>query len=444
MADTLIQLKRALSSNWALVNPLLLEGEEGLETDTNRKKTGNGISRWNNLPYSSKQFDNIYVNGNTISSQDVNGNIYLRPNGTGKAYVNDDEIITRSSLTGATGAVGGSAILEQYARKNQNNVFASQYSNTFAGMVDITGTFRVGSVTVNSTAAELNYLHEVTPGTATVNKPLFVDSNLNLSGLGHLSLTGALTSVGDIRSSGSFYSNNKKIATEEYVDNSRRSFDIKQSVRAATTADINLTGLQTIDNISLVAGDRVLVKNQILPYENGIYDVKIGAWARSSDANSNNNVTTGLFVFASEGTANMDTGWLLITNDTINLGVTDLVFSLFNGANQLTAGDGLTRTGNSFSARGTLGRIVVTPSGIDLAVIPGLVSGPYSKVIVDYYGRVVGGSNPTTLAGYGITDAMPYSQNLNSISNAGLGSPGKVLVIEGNYPVWGDIDGGSP
>jgi len=440
MADTLIQLKRALSSNWALVNPLLLEGEEGLETDTNRKKTGNGISRWNDLPYSSKQFDNIYVNGNTISSQDVNGNIYLRPNGTGKAYVNDDEILTKANFINNS----STTIPSQYARKDQNNVFPSQYGNTFAGLVDITGTFRVGSVTVNATAVELNYLHDVTPGTATVNKPLFVNSNLDLSGLRNLSLTGAVTSVGDIRSSGSFYSNNKKIATEEYVDNSRKSFDIKQSVRAATTADINLTGLQTIDNISLVAGDRVLVKNQILPYENGIYDVKIGAWTRSSDANSNNNFTTGLFVFASEGTANMDTGWLLITNDTINLGVTDLVFSLFNGANQLTAGDGLTRTGNSFSARGTLGRIVVTPSGIDLAVIPGLVSGPYSKVIVDYYGRVVGGSNPTTLAGYGITDAMPYSQNLNSISNAGLGSPGKVLVIEGNYPVWGDIDGGSP
>ena len=310
--------------------------------------------------------------------------------------------------------------------------------------MDITGTFRVGSVTVNSTATELNYLHNVTPGTATVNKPLFVDNNLNLSGLGNLSLTGSVTSAGDIRSSGSFYSNNKKIATEEYVDNSKRSFDIKQSVRAATTADINLTGLQTIDNVSLITGDRVLVKNQILPYENGIYDVKTGAWTRSLDANSNNNVTTGLFVFVSEGTTNMDSGWLLITNDTISLGITDLVFSLFNGANQLIAGDGLTKIGNTFTARGTSGRIVVTPAGIDLATIPGLVSGPYTKVTVDYYGRIVGASNPTTLAGYGITDAMAYTQNLKNISDAGLGSPGKVLVIEGNLPVWGDIDGGSP
>lgn len=434
MADTLIQLKRALSSTWASANPLLLEGEEGLEVDTNRKKIGNGRSLWNDLPYSSKQFDNIYINGNTISSKNTNGNIFFRPDGTGKVYVNDDEVLTRANLINNA----STTIPSQYARKDQNNIFPSQYGNTFAGVVDITGTFRVGSVTVSATATELNYLHNVTPGTATINKPLFVDSNLNLSGLKNLSLTG------DIRSSGSFYSNNKKIATEEYVDNSKRSFDIKQSVRAATTADINLTGLQTIDNISLFAGDRVLVKNQVLPYENGIYDVKTGAWARSSDADSSNNVTTGLFVFVSEGTANMDTGWLLVTNDTITLGVTDLVFSLFNGANQLTAGDGLTRSGNSFSARGTSGRIVINPSGIDLAIIPRLVSGSYSKVTVDYYGRVVGGSNPDTLAGYGITDAMPYSQNLNNISNAGLGSPGKVLVIEGNYPAWGDIDGGSP
>ena len=441
MGDTLIQLKRAFSYNWTLVNPLLVDGEEGLEIDTNRKKIGNGTSLWNDLPYSSKQFDNIYINGNTISSQDLNGDIYLRPNGTGKAYVNDDEILTRSSLTGTA---GGTAILSQYARRDQNNVFASQYSNTFAGVVDITGTFRVGSITVNSTASELNYLHNVTPGTVTVNKPLFVDSSLNLSGLNNLTMTGSLTSVGDIRSSGSFYSNNKKIATEEYVDNSRRSFDIKQSVRVATTNDINLTGIQVIDGVTVAAGNRVLVKNQVLAYENGIYDVSTGAWSRSSDANSNNNVTTGLFVFVSEGTDNLDSGWLLTTNDAISLGVTDLVFSLFNGANQLITGDGLTRVGNTFSARGTTGRIVVTQAGIDLALISGLVSGTYTKFIVDYYGRITSASNPTTLAGYGITDAMEYTQSLKNLSDAGAGSPGKVLVISGNVPVWGDIDGGSP
>jgi len=445
MDDSLIQLKRAPSSNWTRTNPLLLEGEEGLEIDTNRKKIGNGTSLWRDLPYSSKQFDNIYINGNTISSKNIDGNIIFSPDGEGKVYVNNDEVLTKANLINNA----GTTIPTQYVRKDQNNIFASQYSNTFAGAVDITGTFRVGSATVTATASELNYLHSVTPGHAAINKPLFVDSSMNLSGLGSLSLTGTLTSVGNIRSSGDFYSNNKKIATEEYVDNSGRSFDIKRHVRVATTNDINLTGTQTIDGVSVIVGDRVLVKNQILPYENGVYDAKIGAWSRSSDANSNNNVTTGLFVFVSEGTTNMDSGWLLITNGIISLGITDLTFSLFNGASQLIAGDGLSKIGNTFSVKGTIGRIVVTSYGIDLETVSGLASGPYTKVVVDYYGRVVSGSMPTTLAEYGITDATPYTQSLEKISGAGIGDEGKVLIMYKNIAneitvVWGDIDGGSP
>jgi hypothetical protein len=434
MSDTLIQLKRALSSNWTIDNPILLEGEQGLELDTNRMKIGDGASRWNSLPYYSKQFDNIYINGNTISSENTNGDIFLKPNGTGKVYVNNEEILTNLSTI----------FLSRYARKDQNNIFPSSYSNTFAGVLDITGTFRIGSTTVDTTATELNYLHNITPGTATINKPLFVDNSFNLSGVRNLSLIGSLTSVGEIRSSGSFYSNNKKIATEEYVDNQRKGFDIKQSVRVATIADINLTGLQTIDGVSLVTGNRILVKNQILAYENGIYDVKTTAWSRSSDANSNDSVTTGLFVFVSEGTVNLDTGWLLTTNDTVSLGVTDLSFSLFSSASQLTAGNGLIRTDNTFSARGTSGRIVVASYGIDLALISGLISGTYSKVTVDYYGRVTAGSNPSTLAGYGITDATPYSLSLAQLSNAGLGEPGTVLAFIGSAPSWEIIDGGSP
>ncbi len=127
-------------------------------------------------------------------------------------------------------------------------------------------------------------------------------------------------------------------------------FDYKDSVRVATTANITLSGEQTIDGVSVVAGDRVLVKNQSTGSENGIYVCASGAWSRAADADSSAEVTAGLFVTVSEGTTNADTFWLLTTNDPITLGSTALSFSQFGvssgaeaGANSdITSMDGLT------------------------------------------------------------------------------------------------------
>ena len=61
---------------------------------------------------------------------------------------------------------------------------------------------------------------------------------------------------------------------------------VKRSVRVATTANITLSGTQTIDGVAVVAGDRVLVKDQTAAAENGIYVVAAGAWSRAADANT--------------------------------------------------------------------------------------------------------------------------------------------------------------
>lgn len=106
-------------------------------------------------------------------------------------------------------------------------------------------------------------------------------------------------------------------------------FDYKASVRAATTANITLSGAQTIDGVSVIAGDRVLVKNQSTGSQNGIYVAASGAWARATDADSSTEVTAGMFVPVAEGTVNADTFWLLTTNDPITLGSTSLTFAQF-------------------------------------------------------------------------------------------------------------------
>jgi hypothetical protein len=78
----------------------------------------------------------------------------------------------------------------------------------------------------------------------------------------------------------------------------------KQVVRAATTANITLSGAQTIDAVSVVAGDRVLVKNQTTQSGNGIYLCASGAWTRTVDADSTFELNACVIMVGDEGTAN--------------------------------------------------------------------------------------------------------------------------------------------
>lgn len=145
-------------------------------------------------------------------------------------------------------------------------------------------------------------------------------------------------------------------ANKSYVDSARTGLDVKASVKVATTGPITLsTDLapgDTIDDHVLVTGDRVLVKDQFTASENGIYEVQSdGSVVRASDADSNTEVTPGMFTFVEQGTLNADSGWVLITDAPITLGTTGLVFSLFSVAGNILAGDGLLKTGNVLSVR---------------------------------------------------------------------------------------------
>jgi hypothetical protein len=140
------------------------------------------------------------------------------------------------------------------------------------------------------------------------------------------------------------------VATKGYVDSARSGLDVKQSVRAATTAPVLLaSGLEngdTVDGVVLATGNRVLVKDQSSGSENGIYVVQAsGAAVRAEDFDSSAEVTAGAFTFVEEGTINGDTGFVLTTNDTITLGTTALTFTQFSGTGQITAGDGLSKDG---------------------------------------------------------------------------------------------------
>jgi hypothetical protein len=121
--------------------------------------------------------------------------------------------------------------------------------------------------------------------------------------------------------------------------------DWKASVRAATTANITLSGPQTIDGVSVIAGDRVLVKNQSTASQNGIYVVAAGAWTRATDAAAGT-LTSSAAAMVSEGTTNADSQWRLTTDDPITVDTTALTWTQIGAAVSYTQGTGISIAGN--------------------------------------------------------------------------------------------------
>lgn len=138
-------------------------------------------------------------------------------------------------------------------------------------------------------------------------------------------------------------------ANKEYVDSVATGLDVKESVRVATTGNIlNLASVTSIDGVTLVDGDRVLVKNQTNADENGIYVWSSAgqSLSRSADADNGTELNPGVFVFVEEGTANADNGYVVVTDGTINVGSTAITWEQFSGAGQIIAGAGIQKSGN--------------------------------------------------------------------------------------------------
>ena len=182
------------------------------------------------------------------------------------------------------------------------------------------------------------------------------------------------------------------LATREWVTSELAKQDFKHSVLVATTASITLSGLQTVDGVALTAGARVLVKNQAAAKDNGLYQVVAGGpWTRCADTDISAEVTPGLLVLVERGSVNGDSAWQLVTDGPITLGVTALAFEMAFG-----------RTG--------------------------VAEGTYRSVTVDKYGRIVAATNPTSVAGYGITDV--YTKTQADQAFAPLGKVGSASAFE--------------
>jgi phage-related tail fiber protein len=350
------------------------------------------------------------------SAQTISGN---------KTFTGDVVVPTQASSDSSTKAASTAFVKAQnYLTQNQTITFSGDASGSGNASVTLTlssvgtaGTYTKVTTDAKGRVTSGTTLAATDIPTLTAAKISDFDTQVRTSRLDQMAVPTADVSL-----------NSRKItnladptgaqdaATKAYVDATKQGLDVKDSVRVATTANITLSGTQTVDGVSLVAGDRVLVKNQTTASANGIYVVVSGgAWTRSTDADTTAKVTSGMFTFVEVGTTNADSGWVLTTDGLITLDTTALAFVQFSGAGQIDAGAGLTKTGNTLDVgTASTGRIVVNADNIDLATVG--TAGTYRSVTTDAYGRITAGTNPTTLSGYGITDAQPLDATLTALA----------------------------
>ena len=378
------------------------------------------------------------INGLTISSS------------TGTLTIANGKTLTASNTLTFTGtdtssvAFGSGGTVAYTA--NKLSVFAATTSSELAGVIsDETGT----GVVVFSNTPTL-----VTPvlGAATATSITATSGNLTLAaaaGNNSVSITPTGTGTVDVASkritSLADPTQAQDAATKAYVDSLANGLDVKQSVRAASTSALTATysngssgvgatltnaGTQaalTLDSIALSVGNRVLIKDQSAEEQNGVYTVTIVGtistnWvltrATDFDNSPGTEVSPGTFFFVEEGTTQADNGYVISTEDAITIGSSSIMFSQFSGAGQITAGDGLTKTGNTINAVGTNNRIDISVDAIDISI------------------NYVGQSTITTLGTIG-TGTWQGTAVAGEYGGTGVANTGKTITIGGNFTTSG-------
>lgn len=341
--------------------------------------------------------DNVTVGGNLY----VTGTSTMTGAITASGGINGNLTSSSATITGGTinGAVIGGSSAQAITGTNVTATvgFTGPLTGAVTGNVtgNVTGAV-TGNVTGNLTG---NVTGNVTAasGTSTFNN-VTISGSLDMDSGTSATITGLANPVND-----------SDAANKGYVDALAQGIDAKASCVVATTANITLSGTQTIDGIAVSVGDRVLVKDQSTASQNGIYLCASSTWTRTADANTWDELVAA-FTFIEKGTTQANNGYISTITAGGTLGTTAVTFAQFSGAGQITAGAGLTKSGNTIDVgTASSSRIVVNSDNIDLAT-SGVTAGTYKSVTTDVYGRITAGTNPTTLSGFGITDAYTITQ----------------------------------
>jgi hypothetical protein len=373
---------------------------------------------------------------------------------------------------------------------------------------------------VTSTTAEINFLSGTSAGTLTASKALIADSNssidtirtnaLYLSGsqlisnVAELNLLSGITAIDTDLSTvaGSHTTLVSALAAKTYIDNTRSGLEVKDSVVASTTANLPATYSNgtagvgatltntgsnvafAIDGISLSANDRVLIKDQSTATQNGVYKVStLGdgstAWilTRTTDCDTAAEFNSGVFFFVEKGSANADNGFVMSQDTAITFGSTTITFSQFSGAGQITAGNGLAKSGDTLTVSTGTG-ITITSDNVvidtawagqvAITTVGTIGTGTWNGSIINatYGGTGLNTSSATGVGivtsgtwttpaqltvGFGGTGASTFSSNgilygngTGTIQATVAGTDGYFLKSNSGTPAWTNIiDGGT-
>jgi hypothetical protein len=307
--------------------------------------------------------------------------LFYYSDGSAWTQTNEFGVITAQTSYGASSGNGSAT---SYARSDHTHgtpALGTSTPNAISGVAGSAGTASVPSKedhthaftpsqNLSMATYKLTNLGTPTDGTDATTKN-YADLKLALTGgtmsgaiaMGTSKITGLGTPTADTDA-----------ANKGYVDSIAQGLDPKASVIAATTTDGTLATAfadgQVVDGVTLATGNRILIKNQSTPTENGIYVVAAsGAPARSTDMDSGTEFP-GAFTFVEQGTVNGDTGWVCSNDAPVTLGSTNITFVQFSGAGTYTAGNGLTLTGTTFAVGAGTGISVGADTvGIDTAVV---------------------------------------------------------------------------
>ena len=375
-----MQQRKGTAAQWEAADPILNAGEIGWESDTNKFKIGDGTNHWDDLTYFLDATDmggsfSDYVpltqknaaNGVAQLNADINvmtktaiefegANADAYETTLGVVEPTADRIITLPDAGGTIALTSDITVTESSTNTFTNKTLTSPKINED---VAVTATATELNILdgVTSTTSELNLLDGVTATTTELNYVDGVTSAIQTQLDDKLpkaggTMTGAIemgtskiTGLGDPTSA-------QDAATKAYVDAIAEGLHVHASVVAATTANITLaTDVENgdvLDGVTLVTGDRILVKNQSTASQNGIYVVAAsGAPSRATDFDSPAEIDGGDFVFVVNGTANDNKGFVQI-NTVGTIGTDPIEFSQFSGAGIFTAGTGLTLDGSTF------------------------------------------------------------------------------------------------
>ena len=310
---------------------------------------------------------------------------------------------------------------------NAATATALQTSRTFALSGDATGSASFDG-SANATIAAALSATGVTAGTynnsASQVSPFTVDAKGRVTSVGGpVTIAPAFSSLTSIPTTLAGHGITDAYTKTE-VDSLVTGLDVKASVRAATTGNITLSGAQTVDGVAVVAQDRVLVKDQSTPSQNGVYVVSAGSWTRAGDFNSWSEIP-GAFFFVEEGATNADNGFVCTSNAGGTLDSAAITFSQFSGAGQITAGTGLSKSGNTLSLANTS----VSPASYGGA-------SQVATFAVDAQGRLTTAANVSIAISSGAVSGLAASAttdatNANNIS-AGTLAAGRMPAHTGD------------